>query len=97
MSEYTEEMDKAVDAVRRVMALDLDLLRSTPSRSHSLGLILDPTGYRNGGQNLEDQGIVIGAVEACQARVRKSDRVVMLMDVANQVAMAREAANDATD
>ena len=71
--EYTEAMNRACLVARAVMDIPAGELSQVISRSHAIGPILDPTRYRAGMKNLENQQVIVDAILAAQRRLRDLD------------------------
>jgi hypothetical protein len=85
MSEYKALMDQAVAALQEVMRVDAQRIAASINHVHSFGAILDPTAYRNGMSNLDDQQVIAQAILAAQKVVLKSDRLTAMLSLADAV------------
>ena len=60
---YVTEMDKLAKLGRDAATIDIDWLLATVGRAHTVGPILDPTGYRDGLGRLRDQERLLRAAK----------------------------------
>lgn len=69
--EYKSDMDKAVLFCQVLVSIPVEKMANHLAHVHAVAPILDPTAYRNGMENLEQQAAVVRALRAALRELRQ--------------------------
>ena len=73
--EYKADMDKAVLFCQVLITLPVEKMANHLEHVHAVAPILDPTAYRNGMDNLEQQAAVVRALGAALRELRREKKL----------------------
>ena len=87
--EYRMHMDEATMTVKLLYSLPLGQMARHIERCHAVGPMLDPTAYRDGMRNLEEQEAVVSALLAARKVIEKNPRLAAAFTAATAGKSAR--------